>query len=96
MHNTRFMPSTPGTLDDDDESDAVNFLKPEFGIKATYVVSTALPTGDPPAKISALSKMTKRKVLDTYQQDIEVDAQNIMDDDDRKLWLSSKRNSKFP
>ena len=46
--------------------------------------------------MTALSKMTNRNVQEHYQQDIEIDAQNIMNDDDRKLWLSSKRNSKFP
>ena len=91
------MPSTPGTIDDDEEIDLSNFLKPEYGIKATYVISTTLPIrNDAPAKISALNKMTNRKVQENYQEEIEIDAQNIMDDDDRKLWLSSKRNSKFP
>ena len=35
------MPSTPGTIEDDEDSDLINFLKPEYGIKATYVVSTS-------------------------------------------------------
>ena len=95
MRNTRLVPSTPGTIEHDDEREFTNYLRPEYGVKATYIVTTALPV-DPPAKISALSKITNRKMPQTYQQDIEVDASNIMNDDDHKMWLSSKRNSKFP
>ena len=90
------MPSAPGTIDIDDEVDLINFLKPEYGIKATYVVNTVQTKNDASARATVLSKFTNRKVQDQHQEDIEIDAQNIMDDDDRKLWLSSKRNSKFP
>ena len=91
------MPSTPGTIDIDDDIDLVNFLKPEYGIKATYIACTAQVREDLPPKVSALSKFSNRKnVLVPYQDDIEIDAKNLMEDDDRKLWLSSKRNSKFP
>ena len=61
MRNTRLVPSTPGTIAQEEDRELVNYLKPEDGVKATYVVSTALPV-DPPAKISALSKITNRKM----------------------------------
>lgn len=86
-----------GQAPQDDNLD-YNYLTEENGIKIFYLVQQKQQQAvNQKAKMPPLkpSSAAGRKEL-AQSKEIEVNAANLLSDDDRKLWLSSKRNSNFP